>query len=555
MSSNPILPSETVKFVVKNVTSNPARTIKIFNQKIGPGRSYDLMKIPGVTEEDIRAELTKGYLKQLVSRQALLIESSTVNLKSLDAAQTSFLSSVSVPTSDIVPSYLTQTAWYVDPTNGSDANDGLTSGTAIKTVAELSRRWGKGNLLSPAGANGVSAVTITVNILANVPNTDPLNIDIVLDGNVRLVFLGGVSATSALTVSSVTTRNRATNAPYQFTVSSGTVSVMQRILASGPGVSAAYFWTVRDLTGGAWRLSEPCTKPSLGSLLADANQVGIGATGDGYTFEAQTLYTLKLGSIKVMQVRNSAAGAPFGNSLMFRDLDLTGDYCPELSSNTSSFVYECKFSRSITPSTGLFTNLQNCGQPTGQLIRPVGGLVRFGAGGYIGSGSAFAPTTSALQFSNDVIWQSTSLSIVGSNVLAITGGVGIFDSVAGGNGSSNLAGNGLMCQGESSVTVRTTITNAVWGSGQLGGGIGVAAGSNFFIVNDASTPSITGSTPGTNDFVLGGATSTYGINADGTFVGPTTNSWANFAAAIGAGTGHGRHATNPQKKASILKTE
>jgi hypothetical protein len=556
-------PSATITFVVKN-NSSINRSIKVFNTKINPGGQLDVMDVPGVTEEDIRVAVLKGPLKNLLSGGALQVLASTVNFNTSDPLQSGFLKSIGINPSGasgsaLTNNPLTQTSWYVDPTNGSDVNDGTTIGTAIKTVAELSSRWGKGNLLSPTGANTAPGVTITVNMLGHAPTTDPLNIDVVLDGNVRLLFLGGVAVSTPLTVTAVTQRNRATNTPWQFTATGG-VTVAQRIFDSTVG---AYFWTAKDLTANAWRLSEPCTKPTIGSLIADANQVAIANTD---TFVLQTLYTLKLGSIRVMQIRTNSAGPPFGSALFFRDLDLTGDYCPELSTNTSGTVYECKFSKSILPASGTFNNLQNCCQPTGQLIRPLSGsLVRFYAGGYIGGGATgFSPTGSALQFAVDVLWQGTSLSIVGSNRLGLFSAA-IFDGVAGGNGGSNLAGHGLMVSSASSVTFFSNngggtvggpnISKALWGSGQAGGGVGVASGSTFAYVGDGYVPSITGSIPGTNDFVLGTATSTYAPVGDGTYVGPTTNSWANLVAARGAGTGFGGNAVNPLNFASILKTD
>lgn len=546
--------SSTVTFVLKN-NSSIGRSIKVFNTKVNPGGQIDVMDIPGVTEEDIRTAVLKGSLKSLLAGGSLVVLASTVNFNTSDPLQNGFLSSIGINPngasgSALTNNPLTQTAWYVDPTNGSDANDGLTSGTALKTVAELSARWGKGNLLSPTGANTFPAgATINVNLLGNVPDSDPLNIDVVLDGNVKLVFNGGVASTTALTVTAVTARNRATNVPYDITATGG-LTVGNRVYDSTVG---AYFWAVKDMGSNVFRVSEPCTKPSLGSLIGDANQVAIADTD---TFVMQTLYTLKLGSVRVQQLRNSAGPVPFGSALFFRDLNLTGDFAPELASNTAGYVYECKFSKSITPATGLFMNLENCGQPAGQLLRPTGGLVRFNAGMYTGAFNAgsgynthFAPTTCALQFSNDVIFQDSSLSFVGTVVLAILGGVGIFDSQGGGNGNTNPTGHGLMVAG-GAVTARGS-TTYVWGSGQAGGGIGVEAG-NTFIYSD-NVPTITGSTAGTNDFVLGGATATYGIDTDGSYVGTTTNSWANFAATLGAGTGHGTHATNPQKQASLLK--
>lgn len=55
--------------------------------------------------------------------------------------------------------YLTQSTWYVDPTNGNDNNDGATAATALRTPAELARRWA-GRVYSP------SVMDITVNYLA-----------------------------------------------------------------------------------------------------------------------------------------------------------------------------------------------------------------------------------------------------------------------------------------------------------------------------------------------------------------------------------------------------
>lgn len=49
-----------------------------------------------------------------------------------------------------------QTVWYIDPINGNDENDGLTSLTALGSGYELGRRWGIGSTIT---------VPVTVNIL------------------------------------------------------------------------------------------------------------------------------------------------------------------------------------------------------------------------------------------------------------------------------------------------------------------------------------------------------------------------------------------------------
>jgi hypothetical protein len=70
-------PSLDISFVVKN-NSSINRSIKVFNTKLNPGGVIDLMKIPGVTEEDIRAELTKGSLRALLSGGSLQVVSCSV---------------------------------------------------------------------------------------------------------------------------------------------------------------------------------------------------------------------------------------------------------------------------------------------------------------------------------------------------------------------------------------------------------------------------------------------------------------------------------------------
>ncbi len=58
-----------------------------------------------------------------------------------------------------------QTQWYVDPNSGHDENNGATTLTALKTIAELTRRL----QVTLQGTN------YTVDLLGNIPSTDRLN--------------------------------------------------------------------------------------------------------------------------------------------------------------------------------------------------------------------------------------------------------------------------------------------------------------------------------------------------------------------------------------------
>ena len=85
-----IYPSTTASFIVQN-NSSIKRTIKVFGVKLNPGQTLDLMRIPGVTEEDIRAELTKGGLKALFAGGTLAVVSSSINVSSASTAHQQFL--------------------------------------------------------------------------------------------------------------------------------------------------------------------------------------------------------------------------------------------------------------------------------------------------------------------------------------------------------------------------------------------------------------------------------------------------------------------------------
>lgn len=95
MDSIANIPSFDITFVIKN-TSSINRSIKVFNTRILPGGTLDLMKVPGVTEEDIRAELTKGSLRNLLSNGDLTVVTSTVNLNTNDQNHALFLNSLSL---------------------------------------------------------------------------------------------------------------------------------------------------------------------------------------------------------------------------------------------------------------------------------------------------------------------------------------------------------------------------------------------------------------------------------------------------------------------------
>ena len=299
---------------------------------------------------------------------------------------------------------LSQTDWYINSKTGDDKKDGKSDANALRTFAELSRRWGKGNVLSPNGANK----TVTVHILANLPSTDPLNFDVILDDKVDLRFVG-YPTSSHFTVSAIRQRNRANNLPCQLTTGGG-IEVGKRINYTKykddnmEVVYRVYMWVLKDEGSNKFRVSESLMMPATGFLLNGYRQDVNEHTGDFYL---QTLTDVKTGSMRVGSVRTPITSL-VRNSLVFQDLNITGDIGPTLDMGSELYCFGCSIQGSIQLSSGFARNFVNCyHNSTGQPIRITSGLTRFIGGGYIYNnvtgeksldGQGFLPTNCTTQF-------------------------------------------------------------------------------------------------------------------------------------------------------------
>src|SRR6266404_5228938 len=92
MGDNSFAPysSPTISFVVKNV-SVQKKMIKIFNYPILYNTTRDLMKIPGISESEIRASLLKGELNHKILANDIEIMTSDINLLQFNQDNLSFL--------------------------------------------------------------------------------------------------------------------------------------------------------------------------------------------------------------------------------------------------------------------------------------------------------------------------------------------------------------------------------------------------------------------------------------------------------------------------------
>lgn len=78
-------------FVVRNVTPQRQKTITIFQYPIPFNTTRDLLQIPGVAEQDIRASLLKGELRHKILAKDIVVECSDIDLLQFNDDQKQFL--------------------------------------------------------------------------------------------------------------------------------------------------------------------------------------------------------------------------------------------------------------------------------------------------------------------------------------------------------------------------------------------------------------------------------------------------------------------------------
>jgi len=207
--------------------------------------------------------------------------------------------------SDTHPSWVAQTAWFVS-TAGNNENDGLTLGTAVKTDAEIQRRW------AGPGKRGRIAVTVTITYAQSPAGETNLIFEIITGGQLRLV--GTPTVTKAGTVlTAVQTQVRTAGAELGWAIT-GTglgateVGKLVAITASGTGANVgATAMILKDETGGKLRISPFGT-------LAEATTVYTNITpqvGDTIEIRDVAATTLTLGKIEAYSAASVQIPAAF----------------------------------------------------------------------------------------------------------------------------------------------------------------------------------------------------------------------------------------------------
>lgn len=104
------------------------------------------------------------------------------------------------------PQWLARSAWYIDAVDGNDENDGASAMTALKTLKELTRRWGKGWYLDHA---------VTIHILRDLLDDDRGDLEGTIGASGSLECVGGYGALRTGTFTGVRAVDPANNLSFE----------------------------------------------------------------------------------------------------------------------------------------------------------------------------------------------------------------------------------------------------------------------------------------------------------------------------------------------------
>jgi hypothetical protein len=513
------------KFVVKNLST---KVLTIFGVSIGPGRQYNLLSIRGIGEDDIKSSISNGLLRDKLDRKQIAIMQSTILFSTANAAVNALLVNNGL-SNNIIASDNTSVntpTWYIDPVAGNDSNNGTSAGTALKTHAEFEHRighWSKLN--SPLNA------TILVNILNDLPASDPINVLAIAGTGITLFYAGATTVERAGSFTSVVAKNAGTNTLFQGADGylaaadwSGDVGKRVRMTSGAAAGCSALVVAVGGASKSA--IFSDFSLPLVQYLIA--YPAGTPSVGDTYVVEKQV--KAARGAVR-FQPTNSTGGF-----VMFQGLDLSNNNENLIESTPYLAYFDCHLPGMIIANVdyGAFLNCYNtslftCNAGTGVIV--MGGL-------YTGTvplegGASWTWDADALIYAKD----ASQLLVVEPGTDWLCGTMAIFHSHA-----------GLQVQSNASFTIAPQLLGGanLWGASNDGYGVNVDA-AGAFLYNPATTFTVTGAA---GDFLLGGSNSVRPFNnATGAYVAPVACSWANLAVAVPSG--FGGDAMNPTNRALI----
>ena len=376
-----------------------------------------------------------------------------------------------------------QPTWYVNPgAVGNDEASGEDFTHPLKTFAEWRRRVGT-NIPRD----------MTVNVMADLPITDPMDLDVVVHGTHRLTILGTTTPTlnGGGTLTGRTLRNPATNTPNEIvdaTRADWIALVGKAIRFTMAGGGFAWAWIVKDIGGASHAARITC--PQSDATWTSVERVLVG--NEPYTVYDLTGVHLDTGMFVTGSMGDGSAGT--GPIFQLQDFAFVDDFAV----NTRRCIFTCDGEQAVfayrCATDGQFIGawtLTNCmlGMAAGGLeLIPVAGVMAVFGGGSLGF-LVCAPCNADkyLRFSHvPFLSQGNGVWIVGKEMLIHATDVGIFDSFSDGLGFKV----GYLDNQDGRLRLYGA-TSHLYGSGNTGYGVNVTPGARVVFNSGAVLANVT----------------------------------------------------------------
>lgn len=187
------------------------------------------------------------------------------------------------------------TNWFINGSTGNDSNDGLTSGTPLKTIEELCNR------LCPNGEVAFLKQATIVTITSGTYGSPYFNI-----GSGSLTINGAITSTANITTNAVTNTSASSVIRGEIETASGTFVDQRRIRTTSGANIGAVAWST-GLNGGATKTFVSAFMSIIGTKINIANGDTVVVDTLATTFNSASFLTTVNSSIKIV-------GAIFSNS-------------------------------------------------------------------------------------------------------------------------------------------------------------------------------------------------------------------------------------------------
>jgi hypothetical protein len=445
--------------------------------------------------------------------------------------------------------FLAQSVWHINAITGNDSADGLTAGTALRTLAQLRARLGDYGILVPS-----VGTTVSIFLDSAIPASDPFNLLICLGPNVAVKVIG--TATTVVrsgSITAVTALNRATNTPWSITdagiAGTWTTDLLRRLRITGGPRLNAIAWVAKDLGAKTARISPFGTVPQL--TTQDSPVPVTPVPGDPYNVELLTTFTM--GVLDVRAGATSAVNIPY---LAFIDCEVFGSSTSQDAVSVSTAAILCWQMKwnGVTlwlPTSGVSGYwLNNCLNTEGQIVG--GGGVALMAG--LVTKPLFCTFSAGCLLDGDILFQGAGIVCNGGALFM--GQVGVFDTpvtfIPDGDGltvgSVPALPTGLA--GATPAVVQGFLSGnpALYGAGNAGVGVRVASGNSLVYQGPSSGLTLTGVG---GDFKLGGLLTAHPFDdPTSAYLASVATTWANLAAAHPGGFAGNAH--DPQHNAHLV---